>query len=96
MYSGADVFLLLADPQPVPSENLAQLPLPGEILYFYEESKTITNVRPAVAELCLVYNRGVVLRSPEGVPAHASLLARIPGDWRYDWPASHDACRKAR
>jgi hypothetical protein len=96
MYSGAEVFALLDNPQPVPPESLTQLPLPGEILYFYDASKNVTNVRKAVAELCIVYNRGVVLRGPEGVPTHASLFARIPGDWKYDWTAFRDACRKAR
>ena len=96
MYSGAEVFALLDDPQPCAAEALTQLPLPGEILYFYDESKNVTNVRQAVAELCIVYNRGVVLRGPEGVPTHASLFARIPGDWKYDWVAFRDACRKAR
>jgi hypothetical protein len=96
MYSGAEVFAILDDPQPVPPEALTQLPLPGEILYFYDDSKNVTNVRKAVAELCIVYNRGVVLRGPEGVPTHASLFARIPGDWKYDWVAFREACRKAR
>jgi len=96
MYSGAEVFALMDDPKPVPPESLTQLPLPGEILYFYDESKNVTNVRKAVAELCIVYNRGVVLRGPEGVPTHASLFARIPGDWKYDWTPFRDACRKAR
>jgi hypothetical protein len=96
MYSGAEVFALLDNPQPCPPEGLTQLPLPGEILYFYDESKNVTNARPAVAELCIVYNRGVVLRGPEGVPTHASLFARIPGDWKHDWTDFRDACRKAR
>lgn len=96
MYSGAEVFALLDDPRPCAPEGLTQLPLPGEILYFYDESKNVTNTRAAVAELCIVYNRGVVLRGPEGVPTHASLFARIPGDWKYDWTAFRDACRKAR
>jgi hypothetical protein len=96
MYSGAEVFAILDDPKPAPPEGLTQLPLPGEILYFYDESKNVTNVRKAVAELCIVYNRGVVLRGPEGVPTHASLFARIPGDWKYDWIPFREACRKAR
>jgi Protein of unknown function (DUF3830) len=96
MYSGAEVFAILDNPQPVPPESLTQLPLPGEILYFYDDSKNVTNVRKAVAELCIVYNRGVVLRGPEGVPTHASLFARIPGDWKYDWVSFREACRKAR
>ncbi len=96
MYSGAEVFALLDDPKPCAPEGLTQLPLPGEILYFYDESKNVTNVRRAVAELCIVYNRGVVLRGPEGVPSHASLFARIPGDWKYDWIQFRETCRKAR
>jgi hypothetical protein len=96
MYSGAEVFALLNDPRPCAPEAHTQLPLPGEILYFYDDSKNVTNIRPAVAELCIVYNRGVVLRGPEGVPTHASLFARIPGDWKYDWTDFRDACRKAR
>jgi hypothetical protein len=96
MYSGAEIFALLDNPQPVPPEALTQLPLPGEILYFYDDSKNVTNVRKAVAELCIVYNRGVVLRGPEGVPTHGSLFARIPGDWKYDWIPFREACRKAR
>jgi hypothetical protein len=96
MYSGAEVFAMLDNPQPVPPESLTQLPLPGEILYFYDDSNNITNVRKAVAELCIVYNRGVVLRGPEGVPTHASLFARIPGDWKYDWTPFREACRNSR
>lgn len=96
MYSGAEVFALLDDPQPCAAENLTQLPLPGEILYFYDESKNVTNARRAVAELCIVYNRGVVLRGPEGTPTTASLFARIPGDWKHDWTDFRAACRKAR
>jgi Protein of unknown function (DUF3830) len=96
MYSGAEVFGVLDNPQPCASEGLTQLPLPGEILYFYDESRNVTNTRRAVAELCIVYNRGVVLRGPEGMPTTASLFARIPGDWKYDWIPFRDACRKAR
>jgi hypothetical protein len=96
MYSGAEVFALVDDPQPCAQEGLTQLPLPGEILYFYDESRNVTNPRKAVAEICIVYNRGVVLRGPEGVPTTASLFARIPGDWKYDWTPFRDACRKAR
>jgi hypothetical protein len=96
MYSGAEIFALLDNPQPVPPEALTQLPLPGEILYFYDDTKNVTSVRKRVAELCIVYNRGVVLRGPEGVPTHASLFARIPGDWKYDWLPFREACRNAR
>jgi hypothetical protein len=96
MYSGAEVFALLDDPKPAPAENQAQLPLPGELLYFYDATSNVTSARKAVAEICIVYGRGVVLRGPEGVPTHASLFARIPGDWKYDWIDFAKACRRAR
>lgn len=96
MYSGAEVFALLDKPVQHPPENLCQLPLPGELLYFYDGMSSVANSKKAIAELCVVYNRGVVLRGPEGVPTHCSLFARIPGDWKYDWTAFRDACRKSR
>ena len=96
MYSGAEVFALLDQPQALPPENLCQLPLPGELLYFFDGSSSVANSKKPISELCVVYNRGVVLRGPEGVPTHCSLFARIPGDWKYDWVAFRDACRRAR
>ena len=38
MYSGFEVFAMLDAPKPVPNENMVQLPLPGELLYFYDPS----------------------------------------------------------
>ena len=96
MYSGAEVFTLLDNPTPAPRENLTQLPLPGEILYFYDDAKYVTNHSGPVAEICIVYGRGVALRGPESVPTYCSLFARIPGDWKYDWTDFQNACRKAR
>jgi hypothetical protein len=96
MYSGAEVFALLDNPKPVPPENLCQLPLPGELLYFYDGSSNVANSKKPVAEIVLVYGRGVVLRGPEGVPTHCSLFARIPGDWKHDWVDFAKACRRAR
>ncbi|HZZ42145.1 MAG TPA: DUF3830 family protein [Tepidisphaeraceae bacterium] len=96
MYSGAEVFALLDKAVQHPPENLCQLPLPGELLYFYDGSSSVANSKKPIAELCVVYNRGVVLRGPEGVPTHCSLFARIPGDWKYDWAGFRDACRKSR
>jgi hypothetical protein len=95
-YSGAEVFALLDHPKPVPRENLTQLPLPGELLYFYDDAKYVANHSGAVAEICIVYNRGVVLRGPESIPTHCCLFARIPGDWKYDWADFQQACRKVR
>jgi hypothetical protein len=96
MYSGAEVFALLPNPAPAPPENLCQLPLPGELLYFFDGSSNVANSKKPVAEICVVYGRGVVLRGPEGVPTHCSLFARIPGDWKYDWTPFAQACRRAR
>jgi Protein of unknown function (DUF3830) len=96
MYSGAEVFVLLDNPVPLPPENLCQLPLPGELLFFYDGSSNVANSKKPVAEIVLVYGRGVVLRGPEGVPTHCSLFARIPGDWKHDWADFARACRRAR
>jgi hypothetical protein len=96
MYSGAEVFALLEEARPAPAENLVQLPLPGEILYFYDPGTGATGGRKPAAEICIVYGRGVTLRAHEGVPAHASLFARIPGDWKHDWVPFAQACRRAR
>ena len=96
MYSGAEVFTLLdAAPAP-PPENLVQLPFPGELLYFYDEGRSAVGSRKPVGEICVVYGRGVILRGHEGVPVHATLFARIPGDWKHDWTAFAQACRRCR
>jgi len=96
MYSGAEVFVLLDNPRPVPPENMTQIPVPGEILYFYDPGNNVTAGGQIGAEICVVYNRGVILREGEGVPTFASLFARIPGDWKYDWVEFAQACRRAR
>ena len=96
MYSGAEVFALIENPEPAPAENLVQLPLPGELLYFYDEGRGAAGARKPVGEICFVYGRGVVLRGHEGVPVHASLFARVPGDWKHDWTAFAAACRRCR
>ena len=96
MYSGAEVFAMLDKPQPVPNENMVQLPLPGELLYFYDPSTGAVGAKKPVAELVIVYGRGVVLRAHEGVPTQCALFARIPGDWKYDWAGFAQQCRKAR
>jgi len=96
MYSGAEVFQLIENPQDVTHQNRTCLPLPGEVLYFYDAGGNVTNRMGAVGEICLVYGRGVSLKGPEGAPAYASLFARIPGDWKYDWTAFAQACRRCR
>lgn len=96
MYSGAEVFALISDPEAAPPENMVQLPLPGELLYFYDEGRGAVGARKPVGEVCVVYGRGVVLRAHEGVPTQASLFARIPGDWKHDWTEFAHACRRCR
>ena len=96
MYSGAEVFVMLDNPKPAPPENLCQLPLPGELLYFYDPSPGAVGAKKPVAELVIVYGRGVTLRAHEGVPTHCALFARIPGDWKYDWTDFAKACRRSR
>jgi len=96
MYSGLEVFAMIDKPEPVGEENMVQLPLPGEILYFYDPSTGAVGAKKPVGEIVLVYGRGVVLRAHEGVPTHCALFARIPGDWKYDWVNFAKECRKAR
>ncbi len=95
-FSGAEVFVLVDDPVRLPPENLVQLPLPGELLYFYEGTESATAGTAPVEEIAFIYGRGVTLREAEGVPTHLNLFARVPGDWKYDWRAFATACRAAR
>jgi len=95
-FSGAEVFILLDNPEAAPLESQTQIPLPGEIFYFFDPGGSVTSGKSQAAEICIVYNRGVVLRGPEGVPTYASLFARIPGDWKYDWCDFAKACRRVR
>jgi len=96
MYAGAEVFQLIENPQPAAPENRTSLPLPGELLYFYDPGGNVTSRLGTVGEICLVYGRGVSLKGPEGAPACASLFARIPGDWKHDWKEFAHACRRCR
>ncbi|HUR58084.1 MAG TPA: DUF3830 family protein [Opitutaceae bacterium] len=96
MYSGAEVFAMVNQPKPAPAENMVQLPLPGEILYFYDPGTGGVGAKKPVGEIVVVYGRGVTLRAHEGVPTHCALCARIPGDWKYDWKNFAAECRKAR
>jgi hypothetical protein len=95
-FSGAEVFVLLDKAQAAPRENLVQLPLPGEILYFYDEGGNVTSGNRQAAEICIIYNRGVTLKGAEGVSGYAHLFARIPGDWKHDWQPFAQACRRVR
>ena len=97
-FSGAEVFVLVEPAVKVAPENLVQLPLPGELLYFYEGTESATSGPGAepVSEIAFIYNRGVTLKQAEGVPTHLNLFARVPGDWKTDWTDFRAACRKAR
>jgi hypothetical protein len=95
-FSGAEVFVLVDNPVQLTAENLVQLPLPGELLYFYEGTESATAGPEPVEEIAFAYGRGVTLRQAEGVPTHLNLFARVPGDWKYDWRAFADACRASR
>jgi hypothetical protein len=96
MYSGAEVFQLIKDPHPIEPQNRTTLPLPGELLYFFDPGGNVTNIAREVGEICLVYGRGASLKGPEGVATSASLFARIPGDWKHDWTDFMSACRRCR
>lgn len=95
-YSGAEVFVLLEDPQEVPPQNLVHLPVPGELFYFFDPGGANTSGTDPQAEICIVYDRGVSLRGPDGLPTFCSLFARIPGDWKYDWTSFAAACALVR
>jgi len=96
MYSGSEVFVMVPKPEPAPEENLVQLALPGEILYFFDPAVGAVGAKKPVGEIVVVYGRGVTLRAHEGVPTHCALFARIPGDWKYDWTKFALECRKSR
>ena len=95
-FSGAEVFILARQSAAGAAGGSTQIPLPGEILYFYDATKNVLNPPKPIAEICVVYNRGVFLRGAEGQPTTCSLFARIPGDWKYDWIDFRNACRKSR
>lgn len=96
MYSGAEVFAMVDNPQPLTGQNLVQIPLPGELLYYYEPNLGAAGGKKPVGEIVVVYGRGVILREHEGIPTKCSLFGRIPGDWKYDWTPFAQECRKAR
>lgn len=96
MYSGPEVFMVLEKPREIPRENEVQLPLPGEVLFFYDPGTSSAGGNRAVSEICVVYARGVALKQHEAVPTFASAFARIPGDPTRDWPEFVAACRRIR
>jgi hypothetical protein len=94
--SGAEVFVHVADPVRLAPENLVQLPMPGELLYFYLGTEAATSGPEPVSEIAFIYGRGVRLRGAGGVPTHLNLFARVPGDWKHDWREFAEGCRAAR
>ena len=95
-FSGAEVFVLLDEAVRLPAENLVQLPLPGELLYFYEGTESATGGPDPAAEIAFIYGRGVTLRQAEGAPTYLNLFARVPGDWKTGWTDFAAACRRVR
>jgi hypothetical protein len=92
MYSGAEIFIFLNPPAPLKPENQVNLPLPGEILYFYQEGGVYAGSAESYAEVCVIYGRNVQLKGEGGVPTFASLFARMEGDWT----AFADVCKRVR
>ena len=95
-YSGMESFILLDEAHPAPDEKRTHMPLPGEILYWWDSGTAVTSSGQPVAELLLAFGRGVRLGGPEGMPNFANLFARIPGDWKYDWVEFVQACGRIR
>jgi hypothetical protein len=95
-FSGAEVFVLVEPALQLPRENLVQLPLPGELLYFFEGTESATGGPDPAEEIAFIYGRGVTLRQAEGAPTYLNLFARVPGDWTTDWTDFAAACRRVR
>src|SRR2546428_9932896 len=58
-YSGAEILALVEDIAAPAAENRVQIPLPGEICYFYEPGRSAAGRSAPVSEICVVYGRGV-------------------------------------
>ncbi len=95
-YSGAEIFVLVPNPLQIDEENLAGIPVPGELFYFYQGTESVVADPEPIEEFVLVYNRGVILKQAEGMPTRANLFARIPGDWKFDWTDFQKACAQLR
>src|SRR3954451_18272381 len=55
MYSGAEVFAMIDNPQPAPSQTMVQLLLLVEILYFYDASTFAVGAKKPVGEICVLF-----------------------------------------
>src|SRR5205085_6415635 len=51
MYSGAEVFAMVDNPQPIAGQNLVQIPVPGELLYYYEANLGAAGGKKPVGEI---------------------------------------------
>lgn len=91
-FSGNEVFVKVEPPEPVKPENLVTLPLPGELLYYYQEGGLYVEAPRSYGEVCVIYGRNVVLRGEGGIQTFAALFGRILGDWA---PFA-DLCRRVR
>ncbi len=91
-FSGNEVFVKVEPATEVKLENLVTLPLPGEILYYYQAGGVYVDIPNPYAEICVIYGRNVVLRGEGGVQVFCSLFARLTGDWT----AFAEACRRVR
>src|SRR2546428_8683105 len=58
-YSGAEILALIENIAAPAAENQVQLPLPGEICYFYEPGGSAAGKNAPVSERCIVYGRGL-------------------------------------
>src|SRR5262245_1283001 len=78
MYSGLEVFAMIDKPEPVPAENLVQLPLPGSLRYSNNPGSGPAGPGKPVGEIVLVYGRAVVLQEHEACQRIALCLAEFP------------------
>lgn len=95
-YSGMEAFVVLDEAEELPPERRCTMPLPGELLYWRDSGTAVTSSGRPSAEIVLAFGRGVRLSGAEGVVSFGNLFARIPGDWKYDWPEFAAACSRVR
>ena len=78
MYSGAEVFAMVENPKPLQGQNLVQIPLPGELLYYYEANLGAAGGKKPVGEIVVVYGRGVICESTKGFRPSAVCSRAFP------------------
>ena len=93
MYSGPELFVVLADGPSTPPENQVHLPLPGDVGYFHHRAGLYAQAPHAVSELVFVYGRGVAIKGPEGVDTYVNLFAQLRLD---ESPEFFEFCRRVR